>query len=69
MPTSGPPTLGTMVIAALLVLALLFAGHWIVSYVTDGNPWTLVPWFGLAAAVIILIGLFTFLHGTRGGSG
>jgi LPXTG-motif cell wall-anchored protein len=58
-----------MVVAALLVLALLFAGHWIISYVTDGNPWTILPWFGIAAAVIILLGLFTFLRRKSGGDG
>jgi uncharacterized membrane protein len=61
--------MGTMVVGALLVLALLFAGHWIISYVTDGNPWTILPWFGLAAAAIILLGLFTFLRRTNRGNG
>ncbi|MEX5213334.1 MAG: hypothetical protein AB7G48_19235 [Nitrospiraceae bacterium] len=69
MPATEPPTLGTMVIAALLILALVFAGHWIVSYVTNGNPWTAVPWFGLGAAVIVLLGLLTFLRRTSGGNG
>jgi len=52
------PARGTLVVAALLVLAIVFAGSWISAYVTDGNPWALLPWFGIAATVIIVLGLF-----------
>jgi hypothetical protein len=54
-----------MVIAALLVLTLMYAGYWIVSVVNDANPWASLPWFGVAVAVIIVLGFFTFWR--RGG--
>jgi predicted ABC-type exoprotein transport system permease subunit len=45
------------VIAALLLLALGFAGYWIVNYLqTGGAPWSALPWFGAAAAVIVVVG-------------
>ncbi len=54
MPAYG----GTLVVAALLILALAFAGSWIVAYVAPGgDPWRLVPWFGAAAVVIVVLGL------------
>lgn len=51
---------GTMVIAALLVLAIVFAGSWISTYAGGGDPWALLPWFGIAATVIIVLGFFIF---------
>jgi hypothetical protein len=49
-----PPEYGTLVIAALLILALLFAGAWISAYVsTDGVPHNLWQWYGGAAAAIV----------------
>jgi hypothetical protein len=56
---------GSFIVGALIVLGLVFAGHWIVSYVQNGNPWALAPWYGGAAALIIIIGLVTSLR--RGG--
>jgi hypothetical protein len=52
------PEYGTLMIAALLILALLFAGQWIISYVTPGDdPHALFPWFGIGAAAIVVVGL------------
>lgn len=48
--------------AALIVLSLVFAGHWIVSYAKGSNPWALMPWYGIAAAVIIVFGAVTILR-------
>ena len=53
---------GSLVVAALIVLGLLFAGHWIVNYVGDTNPWAIMPWYGLAAAVIIVLGVYKILR-------
>ena len=62
MPFYERPEHGTLVIAALLILALSFAGDWILTYVHPGaNPWHLLPWFGLAAAVIVIVGIATSL--------
>ena len=66
MPPDKSPSEGSLIVAALIVLGLVFAGHWIVSYVQNGNPWAITPWYGGAAALIIIIGLFTILR--RGGS-
>ena len=53
-----PPEAGSLLIAALLLLVLGFAGSWIIEYVQpDAKPWALVPWFMGAAAVIIVVGL------------
>ena len=49
-----------------MALVIVFAGHWIVSYVQNDNPWAIMPWYGGAAALIFIIGLFTNLR--RGGS-
>jgi hypothetical protein len=65
MPADKSPREGSLVVAALIVLGLVFAGHWIVSYVKGGNPWGIMPWYGIAAAVIILFGVFTISR--RGG--
>ena len=66
MPTGGAPERGTLLIAALLILALIFAGEWILTYVRPGaNPWALLPWFGIAALVIVVVGLVVYLAGGR----
>ncbi len=63
---AGRPDLGTVVIALLLLLCLFFAGNWIIDYAQGrGAPWGLLPWFGGAAAVIVVIGLATYLRGAR----
>ncbi|MGA6828070.1 hypothetical protein ACO9S2_10695 [Nitrospira sp. NS4] len=59
MPGEKPPREGSLVVAALIVLGLVFAGHWIVSYVKNTDPWAIMPWYGIAAAVIIVFGVFT----------
>jgi hypothetical protein len=65
MPAYG----GTLIVAALLILALAFAGSWIVVYVRPGgDPWRLLPWFGAAAVGIIAVGLCVLLV-RRGKSG
>jgi hypothetical protein len=62
MAASEPPESSTLIIAALLILALAFAGSWIVAYVQPGgDPWRLLPWFGSAAAVILVVGLIVVL--------
>ena len=53
---------GSLVVSALIVLGLLFAGHWILSYVKNTDPWAIMPWYGLAAAVIIVLGVYTILR-------
>ena len=50
---------GSLIVAGLIVLGILFAGHWIVSYVHTTNPWAIVPWYGLAAVLIIVFGLIS----------
>jgi hypothetical protein len=56
------PEYGTLVIAALLLLALFFAGQWIISYVTPGgHPYALLPWFAAAAGVIVVVGLGIYI--------
>lgn len=66
MPPNKSPLEGSLVVAALIVLGIVFAGHWIVSYVQNGNPWAITPWYGGVAALIIIIGLSTSLR--RSGS-
>jgi hypothetical protein len=52
------PEGGTLIIAALLLLGLAFAGSWIIAYVQpDSDPRLLVPWFLLGAALIVIVGL------------
>jgi len=59
-----PPEYGTLVTAALLILALAFAGYWIYTYVGDtGQP--LTPWFGVAALVIVLVAIANFVFTGR----
>lgn len=67
MPTDRPPREGSLIVAALIVLGLVFSGHWIVSYVNeDGNPWAIAPWYGLAALIIVLFGIVTNSRRGRG---
>ena len=61
------PEGGTLIIAALLVLALGFAGYWIIQYAqTGGPPSGLFPWFGIGALAIVVVGLIGML--LRGGA-
>jgi hypothetical protein len=63
------PEYGTLVIAALLLLALTFAGYWILFYVEPGHdPRALLPWFGGAAAAIVVAGILVFAARARGGN-
>lgn len=67
MPADERPELGTLVIAALLLLALAFAGYWIITYVQPGaDPWALLPWFGGATAIIIVLGFLAYMRPRRG---
>lgn len=55
--TEESPERGTLVIAALLLLALAFAGYWIISYLRGlGPPWHSLVWFGAAAGAIVVVG-------------
>ncbi len=66
MADAEPPERGTLLIAALLLLALAFAGSWIAVYVEPGsNPKALLPWFGIGALVIIIWGLVNYLRPRR----
>jgi hypothetical protein len=58
MPTDSTPREGSLIVAALIILGLVFGGHWIISYVNDdANPWAIVPWYGMVAVVIVLFGI------------
>lgn len=48
---------GSLIVAALIVLAIVFTGHWIVSYVRTTNPWAIIPWYGVGAVLIIVFGM------------
>lgn len=61
------PEGGTLVTAALLVLALVFAGTWISIWADPhGNPNAIVPWFLSAAGVICAIGILVVVYRGRG---
>lgn len=63
---SSTPEGGTLIIAALLILGLMFAGYWILEYAqTGGPPNAILPWFGVGAAVIVVAGLAVMV--LRGG--
>jgi len=65
MATDQPLRGGSLIVAALIVLALVFAGHWIVTYVDgDSNPWAITPWYGAAAVAIIVCGFLINLRRT-----
>lgn len=59
MTRNRPPVGGTLIVASLLILAIAFAGVWIFEYVKPNSekPWAILPWFAIAAGVIVLIGL------------
>ncbi len=55
---------GTLIISALLILALIFAGLWILRSVgPQHDPQVLYPYFAAAAAAIVLIGIGAFVTG------
>jgi hypothetical protein len=59
-----PPEYGTLVTAALLILALAFAGYWIYTYVGNtGQP--LTPWFGVAAGLIVVVAILNYVLAGR----
>ena len=68
MANGDSPEYGTLVTAALLILALAFAGYWIYAHVGDqGTP--LVPWFAVAAGVIVVLAIVNYARGRRGAEG
>lgn len=49
---------GTLVVAALLILSLGFAGYWIIAYLRYGGAeWSSVLWFTIACGVIVVVGI------------
>ncbi len=61
-----PPEIGTLIIAALLILAIVFAGYWISAYAgASGRPWGVLPWFGAAAVAIVAVGALAYLRRGR----
>lgn len=52
------PENGILLAAVLLLLGLAFGASWIAIYVQPGSdPWAIVPWFLLAAVVILVVGI------------
>lgn len=63
-----PPETGTLIMAAYLLLALVFAGYWITSYANEGShPWGLFSWFGAAAVAIAVVGFLAYARRSPGG--
>jgi hypothetical protein len=63
-----PPEFGTLVIAALLLLVLGFAGYWIIQYANPDlvlTPWDLIKWFLVGGVIIIVLGFLLFVGTTR----
>ncbi|MDX2168292.1 MAG: hypothetical protein SF182_14555 [Deltaproteobacteria bacterium] len=55
---------GTMIISALLILCLIFAGLWILRAVgPQHDPQVLFPWFGAAAVTIVVVGIGAYVTG------
>ena len=66
MPEPQPPEGGTLIIAALLLLAIGFAGYWIANYASSGGrPWGALSWFAVGAVVIVAIGIVAYIRGRR----
>lgn len=64
MPDDDGKRYGTMIISALLILCLIFAGLWILRAVgPQHDPEILFPWFGAAAALIVVVGLLAYVTG------
>ena len=60
------PEGGTLIISALLILAIVFAGYWIMEYASTGGPPSgILPWFGTIAALIVVVGLAILLRRGR----
>jgi hypothetical protein len=56
----------TSVVAAVLILALLFAGYWIWTYAAMGSPpWRLAGWFAIGVVLIVVGGIVRFWFGGR----
>jgi hypothetical protein len=58
---------GSLIVAALIVLGIVFAGHWIISYVKTSNPWAIIPWYGVAAVLIVAFGIVSGIVRRGGG--
>ena len=68
MANGQPPEAGTLLTAALLLLALAFVGYWI--YASAGNePLVLAPWFLVAAVALIVVSIVINVVRARRGPG
>lgn len=65
----GPPSNGTLVVAALLVLGLVFASYWIRSAVLPPGDTSWVRWFAVAVGVILVAGFYVYVRADRGKRG
>ena len=58
MPSPFGKEYGTLIIAALLLLSLGFAGYWIISYLRYGGAdWSTAYWFVASAGVVVVVGI------------
>jgi hypothetical protein len=66
MADEQPPEAGSLLTAALLLLALAFVGYFI--YATAGNePLVLAPWFVVAAVALIVLAIVGYAVRARRG--
>ena len=61
MPNDEPLQMSTLIVVAIIVFGLVFAGSWIYSDANaSGNPSALIPWFAAAAGTLVVLALLAY---------